>query len=250
MLIILGCLSLVTFLGIYFLQWMEKESVRSEKNEIRKEVREIIAGHNAKDSETKKRTVSKDIVRYLQNYYQNEDIVGFLVSENFVMEEAVVYTGENDFYDRRDLHREYYLPGTIMLWSRNRSINDPFITLFGHNMEDGEKFGKLNESKYYKELEKIDLYTLQGKNSYCLDYILKIHVSDYNDIDTSQWDGVKEVLSSSCETYYSSGRDLPEGDNYMLLSTCSVYQTPYRVVAIYREEDRLMKDQKEKSYEK
>lgn len=96
-------------------------------------------------------------------YTANTDVIGWLYSENTVINYPVMQTNNNVYYLRHLLDRSYSANGSIFLDATNNSKfqNDNSI-LYGHHMRDGSMFAsieKYKEQTYFDEHPRLWLLT-------------------------------------------------------------------------------------------
>ena len=96
----------------------------------------------------------------LENEARNSDFVMWLYGEGAEIDYYVLQANDNEFYLKRDIDKEHRSSGSLFLDYRNRperissSGKDNKIgsnnIIYGHNMRNGNMFGKL---KYYQKEE-------------------------------------------------------------------------------------------------
>ena len=75
---------------------------------------------------------------------ENEDIIGWIYSENTPINYPVVQSDDNEYYLRRLTNGEYNIAGSIFMDYRNSaSLEDNNTIIYGHNMKNNTMFGSL-----------------------------------------------------------------------------------------------------------
>lgn len=95
---------------------------------------------------------------------QNEDVVGWLYSEDTVINYPVVQGTDNDFYLEHLVNKEWNGAGTLFIdYQCENPLQDFNTILYGHHMKDGSMFQSLvnyrDTEGYYKEHAVMQLYT-------------------------------------------------------------------------------------------
>lgn len=87
---------------------------------------------------------------------QNKEIIGWIYSENNIINYPVLQTSNNIYYLHHLLDKTYSANGSIFMDSINNSdFKDDNSILYGHHMKNGSMFASLEN---YKEQEYFDLY--------------------------------------------------------------------------------------------
>lgn len=80
----------------------------------------------------------------------NSDVVGWIYSEDTVINYPVLQTSNNVYYLRHLLDKSYSANGSIFLDTLNNKFNDENSILYGHHMRNGSMFASIDD---YKEQE-------------------------------------------------------------------------------------------------
>lgn len=165
---------------------------------------------------------------------KNQDIVGWIYSENTPINYPVVQAKDNQYYLHRLINREYNTSGSIFMDYRNNpNLEDDNTIIYGHNMKSDEMFGTLQNYKKqeYYDNHKIIYYFTQEKN-YEIQLIagytvsLKDDIYNLNEINQEQ----KEKLLQKSD--FKSDINIRETDKLITLSTCSYEYEDARYILI------------------
>ncbi len=88
-------------------------------------------------------------VNFEELVQENSDIIAWIIFENEEISYPILYSGDNDYYLRRDINKEYSIAGSIFIDGRNTKLEDNYTIVYGHNMRNESMFGKLKY--YYKD---------------------------------------------------------------------------------------------------
>ena len=97
---------------------------------------------------------------------QNPDVIAWIRfddTETININYPVLYSGDNSYYLKRDIHKEHSDAGCVFLEQLNEpDFSDYYAILYGHNMRDGTMFGDLKKYKQdgvYENNQYFTLYT-------------------------------------------------------------------------------------------
>lgn len=169
---------------------------------------------------------------------ENDDVVGWLYSEDTVINYPVVQSDDNSYYLHRMLDGTYSSSGCIFLdyqcasdFSFDNSI------LYGHNMKNGSMFQSLLEygnQEYYDEHPV--MYLLTPEQNYAVKLVAGFVISSTSWVYTLQFGSeeskmeyLEKAIASS--TFTSSVTPTAE-DRLLTLSTCSYDYDEARYVVI------------------
>ena len=218
------CLGVFCFSGYKIYQYLHEEKANKELNNklIEKAVVENQKTNVLEeDSQAKNELpINLDFTALKQ---QNEDIVGWLYSENTQINYPVVQSEDNNYYLRRLINGEYNIAGSLFMDYRNNSnLEDNNTIIYGHNMENDTMFGTLQEykSQEYYDNHKVLYYFTQEKN-YMIQLFAGYTISVESDIyDLSIIDESK-IEESIQNSDFNSDVEVREEDKIMTLSTCA-----------------------------
>jgi len=166
---------------------------------------------------------------------KNSDVLGWAKIDDTDISYPFVHGMDNDFYLRRDLHKEYAYAGTIFVDYRCRGDFSDFNTiLYGHNMKNGSMFHNLSlfsdkdyfnthqtgtiyledvnlklEIFAYLLVDSVDLVNFQKEEdptNLQADYIEFIHINaqQFRDVDISE--ETRLVTFSTCSYEFDEAR--------------------------------------------
>ena len=102
--------------------------------------------------------------QYRIAYSENNDLVGWIVIPNTSIDQPVLQASDNDYYMRRDFHKEYYRRGSVFMDYRNHvDTFDKNTIIYGHNYLDSTMFSDLEKYKdieFYKTAPIIEFNTI------------------------------------------------------------------------------------------
>ncbi len=167
--------------------------------------------------------------RYLSELKkETKDAVGWIRIPGTEISFPIVQADDNTYYLRRDYLANHSRPGCIFMDYRNDSsqLSDKNTILYGHNMNDARKFGKLmpfKDPSYIEDRPYIELVTDAG---YSIWQIFSAHVTsrDFYYIYTRfPSDEVFHdfVLTLKEKSMHSLDVEVSSDDQILTLSTCS-----------------------------
>ncbi len=188
-----------------------------------------------------------DILDEYKNLYnKNKGLIGWIKIADTNIDYPVMQAADNDYYLRRNFEQEYDKNGCIFLDKDcdviKRSTN---LIAYGHHMNSGKMFGKLDKyygtKDSYKKYKYIEFDTIYEKGTYEVMYVFrsKIYEEDeivfkyYQFIDVAseaEFDSnMKEMAAMSL---YDTGVTARYGDELLTLSTCDYYTDYGRFVVV------------------
>lgn len=188
-----------------------------------------------------------DILDEYKNLYnKNKGLIGWIKIADTNIDYPVMQAADNEYYLRRNFEQEYDKNGCIFLDKDcdviKRSTN---LIAYGHHMNSGKMFGKLDKyygsKDSYKKYKYIEFDTIYEKGTYEVMYVFrsKIYEEDeivfkyYQFIDAAseaEFDSnMKEMAEMSL---YNTGVTAKYGDELLTLSTCDYYTDYGRFVVV------------------
>ncbi len=165
-------------------------------------------------------------IGYIQESYQNSDIIGYLSIPN-VLNYPVVQASDNDYYLRRSLNGTYALEGTPFMDYRT-SFEDKKILIYGHS-GNGEEFAFLplhqyeNES-FYKEHSVMYLYSTTKKYTYEI-FSSYLETEDYDYVNINSFRGLswlEHINKLKNKSDYNTNITLTDDSKILILQTCNI----------------------------
>lgn len=175
--------------------------------------------------------------QYAELYARNSDLTGWLSIKNAGIDLPVMLTpDEPEYYLRRGFDRESTQSGTPFIGVGADEDSDCFI-IHGHKMKNKTMFGTLDyyeDNEFWKDNKTISFNTLYEQRNYEIFAVLKTRVLYTNEagLRYSSYSGeltktrYKELIDwLTAQSEYDTGIVPVEGEQILLLSTCS-YHTP------------------------
>lgn len=234
-------LFLVAFVGIVaviVLRLTDTASRRSEESQAADRLTQISA---ATEAPTDSQKISAEMQALLD---QNEDFVGIIGFEDMAM--YVCQGDDNSWYASHRLDGTADPAGMIYMDFRCGADSENII-LYGHNMRDGTRFGKLNryaDVDYLLANPTVRFAGLHETREYRIFAVIRTHVNpDHPDFfDFARTDFAD---ASDFERFISDARALAlyhipvaveYGERLLTLATCEESETGSRLVIFAREE--------------
>ena len=158
---------------------------------------------------------------------QCQDVVGWLYSENTVINYPVVQAEDNFYYLHRFIDGQYNASGSLFLdCTCYGDFSGKNTVLYGHNMKNGTMFGNLTgytDANFAAEHPVIDLQTAAGLSRYTVFAVAAVQKADpwYDFIEagsSAKFDEqVAALLRKAC---YTTGVIPAYGQQLLSLSTC------------------------------
>lgn len=168
---------------------------------------------------------------------KNEDIIGWLYSEDTPINLPIVQSTDNDYYLRRLIDGTWNSSGTLFADYRNAGdFTDNNTIIYGHNMKNKEMFGTLpyyKEQSYFNEHPVMWLLTPAG--NYKIELVAGYVTSTTSDVysfDQSEEDVFATVQQAVEKSTFRTDVEISQGDRFLTLSTCSYEYDNARYVLI------------------
>ncbi len=196
------------------------------------------SGENSQGGGTHRPPIVKDFTKLLEI---NDQVQGWLSYAALDMEYPIVYSGENSYYLHHDFYKGWNANGCLF-FDRDtpfgsESAYNRVAVIYGHNMNSGLMLAHLN--RLYNDVGKMqsasmfNVNTLYEQNAYKVFAVLVIDDSFQDGDDLSAYfnyrrkyfSGNQDFLNFIAEVRARSMYDMPvdvnEGDEIMILSTCT-----------------------------
>lgn len=179
-------------------------------------------------SENDKKLTTKELLA------KNKEYVGWLTVSGADVSLPVVKADNNQKYLHRGFDGSYLYAGTLFVDSRNTSLFDQNVIIYGHNMSNGTMFGLLKKYKakdgsIYKSDPYITFHTIYGNFNYQIygAYLVDGDFSHdnkflYNTITTNFSDVkfIEYMKAVKNKSYYKTGVEVSADDKILTLITC------------------------------
>lgn len=182
---------------------------------------------------------------YQELFDQNNDLAGWLVIEDTVIDYPVMQCGDNDFYLHHDFAKKESKHGELFIKAgcplAGESVN---ILIYGHHMRDGSMFGTLKKyesRKFYEEHPYIQFDTLYEQYTYEIIAAFRSQVyEDSRDVfkyyqyygELGEEDFLEFYQNIKDMSLYDTGVDAVYGDALLMLSTCAYHVENGRFVIV------------------
>lgn len=174
----------------------------------------------------------------------NNDIIGWINIPNTVIDYPVLISdiSSPEYYLKRDYKKNTTKYGSIFMDSRCYNISESKnITLYGHNMNDGQMFAALlnyGDLSFYKESPVINFDIMGKKEKWKIISVYKINVQNYENMDfnytenkfKSDDDFLKFAENIKKRSIINIPVDVEKEDVILTLSTCSYEKEDNRTV--------------------
>ena len=186
---------------------------------------------------------------YAESYLANEDMAGWLVIPDTVIDYPIMWTPEDEnYYLRRGFNKKKNSAGCLIL--DTDSSLEPLTTnliIHGHNMKAGTMFGTLTDYEdedFFESHKQIILHTKECQRNYEVIAVFRSQVYKKSDTvfkfykffqaDTEEeflnfYENIKEM------SLYDTSVTAQFGDNFITLSTCSYHVENGRFVVVAKE---------------
>ncbi len=168
---------------------------------------------------------NSDKVEKLRREYQNDDIIGNLSIAGTGIDEAILQSGDNDYYLNHDNYGNYDKYGSIFLDYRCHK-NSKKLLIFGHSsIRIDTPFNNLEkyyEEDYYKNHLYIDVVIDDEVRKYLI-FSVYIETSDFTYMNLNISDEVylENLKDYKKKSFYDTGVDVYPSDEILILQTCS-----------------------------
>ena len=156
----------------------------------------------------------------------NPDIIGWIYSEDTMIDYPVVQAKDNEYYLHRLFDKTYNESGSIFLdYTKNSNFDNRNSVLYGHHMRDGSMFASLmgyKKQKYYNKHKVLTLYTPEKtyKAQVACGFVINARNWDKNGFAADSRKDALVNYAYNNSTFKSKVQIGPE-DDILTLSTCS-----------------------------
>ena len=165
---------------------------------------------------------------------ENNDIVGWIYSENTPINYTVVQSKDNNYYLRRLVTGEYNTAGSLFMDYRNNpNIEDSNTIIYGHNMKNATMFGTLQKyrNQEYYDNHKIMYYFTPEKN-----YIVRLFAGFTESVESSLYQlgniNQKNIEQLYKKSNFKSDVTVAEENKFLTLSTCAYEYDGARYIVV------------------
>ncbi len=180
---------------------------------------------------------------------KNKKLIGWLTFDDITIGGEsgfpVMQTSDNEYYLTHNMNQEYDKNGTIFM-DKGCDVLKPstnFI-LYGHHMQSGKMFGKLDlyqEQSYCEEHPYIQFDTIYEKGTWQVMYVFRSRVYSEAEIVFKYYQFIDADSEQEFDSYmqemaamslYDTGVTAQYGDQLLTLSTCDYQETDGRFVVV------------------
>lgn len=196
------------------------------------------------EEEVPEREQTSALDRYMELFYQNPDMAGWISIEGTSVNYPVMYTPDKpDFYLKHSFEEEYSDYGVPYIAEHcNPAEPSDNLIIYGHHIKGGKMFGALmayKEKNFYKEHKVIRFDTLTELAEYEVVAVCKTTV--YDDTGFPYYLFVKAEKEEDFNSYirackelalYDTGVSAEYGDQLITLSTCEYSAQNGRLIVV------------------
>lgn len=213
---------LIALIFISILMLIIDSLYETDNNKIVKTVNDVINIENTEE------LIAINKVKELQNYYNNNDIIGTITIDgidNFYY--PIVQAKDNDYYLKHNYYKEYDKYGSIYADYRTSLDNSKKILIYGHSSRKIDvPFNKLEnyyQEGYYNNYKYITLETLNNTYRYEI-FSVYVETNDFTYMNInfdSKEDWYSHIVTLKNKSLYKTNIELNKDDDILILQTCS-----------------------------
>ncbi len=168
---------------------------------------------------------------------KNEDVVGWIFSQNGVINYPVLKGNDNDYYLNHSINKAKNVNGSIFMnFENSGKFTDKHTLVYGHSMKNGTMFATLLRYKrqsYYDAYPSLYLFTPYGK--YRLDifsaYETKADDKAYS-VEYNLQDNTEFVSYAFSKSLIKADVSVTKDDRIVALSTCAYSSNNARFIVV------------------
>lgn len=187
-------------------------------------------------------SVVVDEIKHARLKEINNDFVGWVSFDSRLVNEPVVFSGDNSTYLTKSFYGKYSSMGTVFM-DANQTINNQNVTLYGHYVyrDTSLMFSPLHEltkQENYEQHRFFNFSTETETRRYEVAYVFFIDVADdvryyLPEYSPNQFDTL--INQAKQREFYSTGVSLSREDRFMTLQTCVRDKDDLRLIIIGKE---------------
>lgn len=181
-------------------------------------------------------------------YDQNADYVGWLQFDSGIISEAVMYSGDNEKYLRKDFNLKQDGKGTVFM-DMDCGVDSRNITMYGHYVyyDENAKFSPLHLLKEQEGFEENKIMTLQLKDEIRMYEVFAVYYYDwvheagyfYQTADFQTDEGfMRHVRKAKERSMIDSDLEVTAKDHILTLQTCVRNRSDLRLIVVAKEIER------------
>lgn len=167
-------------------------------------------------------------IEKLQNDYQNEDIIGYIIIPE-VVSYPVLKTENNNYYLNHDINKNTNIKGSIFMDYRV-SFNDRKILIYGHSGKEQDlpflQLNKYSEESFFLENNIIYLYSIDKIYTYEI-FSSYVETEDFDYVNIKSFNGLtwlEHMIKLKDKSTYQTDITLTNNSKILILQTCSMNQ--------------------------
>ena len=179
---------------------------------------------------------------------QNPDYMGHLSFESGIISEAVMYSGNNDKYLRKDFYLKHDTQGTVFM-DMDCTLDSRNITMYGHYVyyDEDAKFTPLHLLKEEENYEDNKFIQFQLKDEIRTYQVFAVYYYDwmkeagyhYQTTDFQTEEGfLRHVRRAKERAMYDTNVEIEASDSILTLQTCVRNRDDLRLIVVAVEIDR------------
>lgn len=165
----------------------------------------------------------------------NPDFLAWMIGQEGRINYPLVQGKDNEKYLSTAANGEKNALGSIFMDYRNKSLEDPFILIYGHMMKDDRMFGSLKDLKT-QDAQPGTFSLDTGEKIYETQTVLTGLVSGETKIDPEEFTSYPRrqefYQKIRKDALYDSGYELQEEDRLVVLVTCSYEARNLRLLVV------------------
>ena len=181
-------------------------------------------------------------------YNQNNDYVGWIEFESGIISEAVMYSGDNEKYLRKDFNLKQDGKGTVFM-DMDCSVDSKNITMYGHYVyyDENAKFSPLHLLKEQNSFDENSIITFQLKDEIRTYEVFAVYYYDwekeagyfYQTADFQTDEGfLRHVRKAKERSMIESNLEITAEDHLLTLQTCVRNRNDLRLIVVAKEIER------------
>lgn len=231
----------ILFTGLTCISYIKTHPVqkKNEGNSIRSIVGQVADRAALYADEAYKKRLLDD---YLFYYNQNQDYMGWLSFDSGIISEAVMFSGDNDKYLRKDFNLKQDGKGTVFM-DMSCSLDSKNITMYGHYVyyDENAKFSPLHLLKEKENYETHKYITFKIKDEIRRYEVFAVYYYDwmndagyyYNTADFQTADGfLRHVRRAKDRAMYETDIEVTKDDYLLTLQTCVRNRSDLRLIIV------------------
>ena len=208
--------------------------------DVLEKISEAVIKQREKTKENAPEEAVDNPIDFAELHKTNEDVSSWILIPDKNVNNPILYAGEQ-YYIRRGFDEEYSYAGSLFVENEynSRDYNDPVTIVYGHQMQDGTMFSRLEEflSEPLTDSSEFVIYTEKEMLTYrifaAVQYSSK-HILRYNNFSNKKIFDMffKEIFEArDFASNVDNSVNIEQG-NITILSTCSLESSEKRFLVM------------------